>query len=43
MSAAGFEIVKEEYITANKLSIEQAEQKKLPIDACLVLRKKREL
>lgn len=43
VSAAGFEIVKEEYITANKLSIEQAEQKKLPIDACLVLRKKREL
>lgn len=40
VSKAGFEIVKEEYIVANGVTSEQAAEKKLPIDACLVLRKK---
>ncbi len=40
IESAGFEIVQEEYITANKVSLEQAKEKKLPINACLVLRKK---
>ncbi len=39
VSEAGFEIVEEEYIIANGRTIEQAMIKKLPIDACLILRK----
>lgn len=37
---AGFEIVQEEYIVANGASLEQAVEKRLPIDACLVLKSK---
>ena len=37
---AGFEILKEEYVTANHISAEAAEKKKLPINACLIVRKK---
>lgn len=36
---ACFEIVIEEYITANRVTIETAEERKLPINACLVLKK----
>lgn len=36
---AGLEIVKEEYVTANSVSIETAEKKKLPINACLIVKK----
>lgn len=36
---AGFEIVTEEYVTANKVTIEDAEERKLPINACLLLKK----
>jgi len=39
VKSAGFEIVQEEYITANNVTLEQAEKKTLPIDACLVLKK----
>lgn len=42
VEAAGFEVVQEEYITASNISVEQAEEKKLPIDACLVLKKKKQ-
>lgn len=37
---AGFEIVTEEYITVSNTTIEMAEKKKLPIDACLILKKR---
>lgn len=36
---AGLEIVKEEYITANSVTIETAEKKRLPINACLIVKK----
>lgn len=36
---AGLEIVNEEYITANSVAIETAEKKKLPINACLIVKK----
>lgn len=38
VTAAGFLIEQEEYITANNMSIEQARKKKMPVDVCLVLR-----
>lgn len=41
VECAGLEIVKEEYITANNMTAETAEEKKLPINACLILRKQR--
>lgn len=40
VAEAGFEVLQEEYITANNLSVEQAQEKKMPINACMVLVKK---
>lgn len=40
VNKAGFEIVTEEYITVSNTTIEAAEKKKLPIDACLILKKR---
>lgn len=37
VAEAGFALLREEFITANNLSIEQAEEKKMPINACMVL------
>ncbi len=37
VAEAGFELLQEEYITANNVTVEQAEEKKMPIDACMVL------
>lgn len=37
---AGFALLQEEYITANNVSLEQAEEKKMPINACMLLVKK---
>lgn len=39
VAEAGFALLREEFITANNLSIEQAEEKKMPINACMVLAK----
>lgn len=38
---AGLEIVKEEYITANNMPAEEAEAKRLPIDAALIVKRKK--
>ena len=38
---AGLEIVKEEYITANDMPAEEAEAKRLPIDAALIVKRKK--
>lgn len=38
---AGLEIVKEEYITANDMPVEEAEAKRLPIDAALIVKRKK--
>lgn len=37
---AGFEIETEEYITANNVPVEAAEERKLPINAALIIKKK---
>lgn len=39
VTSAGFKILQKEYITANNISLDQAEEKKQPINACLVLGK----
>lgn len=36
---AGLEIVTEEYVTTNHMTAEAAEEKKMPIDVCLIVRK----
>lgn len=38
---AGLEIVKEEYITANNMPVETAEAKRLPINAALIVERKK--
>lgn len=37
---ADLEIIKEDYITVNRVSVETAEEKRMPIDACLLVRKR---
>lgn len=37
---AGLEIVKEEYITVNKMTVEAAEEKKMPINTCLIVKRR---
>ncbi len=37
VAEAGFELLQEEYITTNHMSVELAEEKKMPINACMVL------
>lgn len=36
---AGLEIETEEYVTANHVTVEAAEEKGLPIDVCLIVNK----